>query len=62
MSKNYVVATNTKADRWFISTRNYTTHPAVSLLRREMMQSPLVSFRSGYFSSVTQPKNIFSLD
>lgn len=46
---NYVAASRTEADTWFLFTNGFTSHESITSLARNDQRAALLTFRSGYF-------------
>lgn len=46
---NYVAASRSEADTWFLFTNGFTSHESITALARNDQRAALLTFRSGYF-------------
>lgn len=53
---NYVAASRSEADTWFLFTNGFTTHESITALARNDQRAAILTFRSGYFQVKTDVK------
>lgn len=54
---NYVAASRSEADKWFLFTNSFTTHESITSLARNDQRAALLTFRSGYLQVTPDTKD-----